>query len=60
MSSNRNTKQQGPVVLIDKHEGGKIWVITMNRPQRMNALGDGMATAMSDALEGYRDDKIAA
>jgi hypothetical protein len=59
VSSNRNTKQQGPVVIIDKHEDGKIWVITMNRPHRMNALGDGMATAMSDALEAYRDDKMA-
>jgi enoyl-CoA hydratase/carnithine racemase len=59
LSSNRDSKQQGPVVLIDQHEGGKIWVITMNRPQRMNALGDGMATAMSDALEAYRDDKLA-
>ena len=59
MSSNRDSKQQGPVVLIDKHEDGRIWVITMNRPHRMNALGDGMATAMSDALEAYRDDKMA-
>ena len=59
MSSNRNTKQEGPVVIIDKHEDGRIWVITMNRPHRMNALGDGMATAMSDALEAYRDDKMA-
>ena len=58
MSSNRNSKQDGPVVLINKHEEGKIWVITMNRPHRMNALGDGMATAMSDALEAYRDNKV--
>jgi enoyl-CoA hydratase/carnithine racemase len=48
-----------PVVLVEKHEDGKIWVITMNRPHRMNALGDSMATALSEALEAYRDDKDA-
>lgn len=48
-----------PVVLIDKHEGGKIWVITMNRPHSMNALGDRMATALSEAFEAYRDDQTA-
>lgn len=57
--STRDNAQVGPVVLVDKHEDGKIWVITMNRPQRMNALGDGMATALGDALEAYRDDKMA-
>lgn len=48
-----------PVVLIDKREGGKIWVITMNRPHSMNSLGDGMGSALSDAFEAYRDDKLA-
>ena len=52
----RDLKQQGEVVLIDVHEGGKIWVITMNRPHRMNALGGGMAGALNDAFEAYRDD----
>ena len=28
----------------------------MNRPHRMNALGDGMAGALSEAFEAYRDD----
>ena len=31
----------------------------MNRPHRMNALGDGMAFALTDAFEAYRDDKQA-
>jgi enoyl-CoA hydratase/carnithine racemase len=48
-----------PVVLVDKHDDDRIWVITMNRPHRMNALGDNMATALSEALEAYRDDKAA-
>ncbi len=55
----RDLGQQGDVVLIDVHEVGRIWVITMNRPHRMNALGDGMAGALTDAFESYRDDKEA-
>ena len=55
----RNLKQEGDVVLIDKHADGKIWVMTMNRPHRMNALGDGMAGAMTEAFEAYRDDRNA-
>ena len=55
----RDHVQEGPVVLVDKLEDGRIWVITMNRPHRMNALGDGMAGALSDAFEAYRDDKQA-
>ncbi len=57
--TSRDLKQEGEVVLIDVHEGGKIWVITMNRPHRMNALGGGMAGALNDAFEAYRDDKQA-
>lgn len=55
----RHLKQQGEVVLIEKHTEGKIWVMTMNRPHRMNALGDGMAGAMTEAFEAYRDDRNA-
>jgi enoyl-CoA hydratase/carnithine racemase len=55
----RDLKQEGEVVRIDVHEGGKIWVITMNRPHRMNALGGGMAGALNDAFEAYRDNKQA-
>ena len=55
----RDLGQKGDVVLIDVHEGGRVWVITMNRPHRMNALGDGMAGALTDAFESYRDDKDA-
>lgn len=54
-----SSAEQKPVVLVDKLEGGKIWVITMNRPHRMNALGDGMATALGVAFEAYRDDPTA-
>ena len=55
----RNLKQEGDVVLIDKHADGRIWVLTMNRPHRMNAMGDGMAGDITAALEAYRDDRNA-
>ncbi|MBV1878274.1 MAG: enoyl-CoA hydratase/isomerase family protein [Pseudomonadales bacterium] len=55
----RDLKQDGDVVLIEKRNEGKIWVITMNRPHRMNSLGDGMAGALTDAFEAYRDDREA-
>ncbi|MBI2847807.1 MAG: enoyl-CoA hydratase/isomerase family protein [Chloroflexi bacterium] len=54
--SSRNQEQQGPVVLVDKHEDGKIYVITMNRPHRMNALGGGMGEALYNAWAEFRDD----
>lgn len=57
--SNRDTQQEGDVVLIDKRADGRIWVITMNRPHRMNSFGDGMAGALTAAFEAYRDDPVA-
>lgn len=55
----RDRKQEGDVVLIDTYQDGRIWVITMNRPHRMNALGGGMPNALSEAFEAYRDDEQA-
>ncbi len=55
---NRDTPQEtfGPVVQVEKHEGGKIHVITLNRPHRMNAIGDGLGEALYDAWAEFRDD----
>lgn len=55
----RNLEQQGDVVVIDPRADGRIWTITMNRPHRMNALGDGMGSALTDAFEAFRDDRQA-
>ena len=55
-AGSRHQEQVGPVVLVDKHEGGKIWVITLNRPHRMNSMGGGLTEALTDALEAYRED----
>ncbi len=52
----RDMEQEGPVVKIDRHEDGKIWVITLNRPHRMNSIGGGLAQALTKAYEDYRDD----
>ncbi|MEE8337921.1 MAG: enoyl-CoA hydratase/isomerase family protein [Dehalococcoidia bacterium] len=58
---NRDTPQQtfGPVVKVDRHADGQIFVITLNRPHRMNSLGDGLNEAMYDAWVEYRDDPVA-
>jgi enoyl-CoA hydratase/carnithine racemase len=46
-------------VLIDQREDGRVWVITMNRPQRANALGGGMRAALLTAFTRFRDDPVA-
>ena len=57
----RDTPQEtfGPVVMVDKLEGGKIHLITMNRPHRMNSMGDGLPQGIYDAFIDYRDDPTA-
>ena len=57
----RDTAQEvfGPVVKVNKHENGQIYVITMNRPHRMNSIGDGMGEALHDAFAEFRDDPTA-
>src|SRR5262249_36872073 len=55
----RNQPQVGPVVKVDHHEDGRIWVITLNRPHRLNASGDGLDDALYDAWAAFRDDQTA-
>lgn len=57
----RDTPQAifGPVVKVDRGEDGRIHVITMNRPHRMNSIGDGMNEALYDAWLDFRDDRQA-
>lgn len=54
----RDTPQEifGPILKIDRYEDGKIFVITMNRPHRMNSLGEGMMGKITDAFIEFRDD----
>ena len=44
------------IVLVDKHDDDRIWVITMNRPHRLNSIGGGLGSALTDAWEAFRDD----
>ncbi len=55
---NRATPQEifGPVVKVDILEDGAIYLITLNRPHRLNAIGDGLPEALYDAFVQYRDD----
>ena len=57
----RDTPQEtfGPVVKVDKEEGGQVHVITMNRPHRLNSIGDGLGEALYDAFAAFRDDPTA-
>lgn len=57
----RDTPQAtfGPVVKVDRVEDGRIHVITLNRPHRMNSIGDGMSEALYDAWVEFRDDRDA-
>ena len=54
----RNTPQEtfGPVVKVEKEAGGGIHVITLNRPHRLNAIGDGLSEALEKAFIEFRDD----
>ena len=41
---------------METHEDGQIWVITMNRPERRNALSTAMIDELTEAFTAYRDD----
>ena len=57
----RSTPQEafGPEVLVDRMADGRIHVITLNRPHRLNALGGGLRGALHDAWTDFRDDPTA-
>ena len=48
-----------PVVLVETHDAGRIHVITLNRPERLNAIGGGLNEALYDAFTRFRDDLAA-
>jgi enoyl-CoA hydratase/carnithine racemase len=53
------TPQAAVSVLVEKHSDDRIWVITMNRPHRMNSFGDGMIDKLTQAFSQYRDSPTA-
>jgi len=57
--STAETEHEKEVVTVEKLSEGRIWVITMNRPDRMNSMGENLAGQLSDRLAEYRDDKQA-
>ena len=48
-----------PVLLYETKENGRIVVMTMNRPERMNALGGGLREALYEGFERFADDEDA-
>lgn len=45
-----------PVILLAKRADDRIWVMTLNRPERMNTIGDGMMERLVEIFLDYRDD----
>ena len=45
-----------PVVLLETAENGRIWIITMNRPHRLNAMGGGLTGELTKTWKAFRDD----
>jgi len=48
-----------PVVLLEKHADDRIWVVTLNRPERLNTIGNGMMERLVEIFLDYRDDPTA-
>ena len=47
---------KNPVLIYEKKLSGKVVVMTMNRPQVMNAFNDELAEAIYNGWEQFRDD----
>ncbi len=45
-----------PVVIYEKKLNGRVVVMTMNRPEAMNALNNELSDAVYDGFEQFRDD----
>ena len=48
-----------PVVLVEKRDEERIWVVTMNRPEKLNALNRAMREDLTQVWEEFRDDRSA-
>ena len=51
----RESPQEPPEVLLRERDG-EILIATMNRPERMNAMGGGLPEAVTEAWLDFRDD----
>ncbi len=55
-TAQQDASPASPVVLLEKHADDRIWVVTLNRPERMNTIGDGMMERLVEIFLDYRDD----
>lgn len=46
-------------VLVEKLQDDAIWVVTLNRPDALNTVGEGMGPALTQAFEEFRDEPAA-
>ena len=51
-----NTATSEPPVLVERADEGRIYILTLNRPHRLNAIGGGLMEALYAAFEEFRDD----
>src|SRR5260370_23975321 len=54
MSNTPQPAQAGPIILEAKHDG--VATLVLNRPERMNALNNELASALNEALERIAED----
>ncbi|HEV1995793.1 MAG TPA: enoyl-CoA hydratase/isomerase family protein, partial [Candidatus Acidoferrum sp.] len=54
MSNTTQAAQAGPIILEGRHDG--IATLVMNRPDRLNALNNELATALNEALGRIAED----
>jgi len=45
-----------PYVLVERHDDDKIWVLTLNDPDRRNPMSPSLTADLNAALVAYRDD----
>lgn len=48
-----------PPLLVAREEGGALVTLTLNRPERRNAIGGGMGEALDEAIAALRADRSA-
>ena len=49
-------REKDGVLQLDKEAGGRIWVITMNRPERLNALNGELRRALYETYWEFAQD----
>ncbi|WP_302477841.1 enoyl-CoA hydratase [Ruegeria arenilitoris] len=52
-----NSQQEGKMAILERNDIGAVARLTMNAPERLNALSDEMLAALQAQLDSLRDDR---